>query len=605
MQGVEIFGQPAEIYAAGSRVSSIDSSFLSTYNSTSLAAALQARTPLYIKSYGVSGISSVSFRGTMASHTAVLWNGLNISSPSLGQTDLAALPLGGVGTIAIQHGGTGAMYGSGAIGGAILLTSPDYTSQGFSGELQQEAGSFGRYYSKATFNYGNDKFSVSAGGYRLQAENDFRYTDYASFGAPERKQEHAAILQYGFTQDLAWNLSTNSKLALHSWYTFADREPQASLGAAHNNSRQIDKNLRLLAEYTLGTNWGETSIKAGYFNDLLKYTATSINSIADIATYQLQAEQTYTYGRTWRLRGGINLQHFAANVDGYSQPEKENRASAFVLLRYDPIEALALSLNLRQAFAEGYNPNPTPTLGANYRFYSNNNHLFYLKGNVAGSYRVPTLNDRFWQPGGNPDLKSEQGWNYETGLQHEYTSGTLHLESEATVYYMLVDNWVQWVPTEQGFYTPKNLQKVRSQGIEISSSATKQLGKVSITAATGYTYTLSEQVKSYEGPEELHKQLAYVPLHKATGALSAAWQNWSLTGNVSYNGLRYTTSDNTTNLAAFTLLDLAASRKFILGSNTLQASVQANNLLNTEYQTMENMPMPGRNYAINFRFIIP
>ncbi len=604
LQGVEIFGKPAEVYAAGSRVSNIDSSFLSTYNSTSLAAALQARTPLYIKSYGVSGISSVSFRGTTASHTAVLWNGLNISSPSLGQADIAALPLGGVGAVAVQHGGAGATYGNGAIGGAILLTSPAYTSQGFSGELQQEAGSFGRNYSKAAFNYSNNKVTIGASGYRLQATNNFKYKDYATFGAPERRQDHAAILQYGFTQDAAWHISPESKLAFHTWYTFSDREPQASLGAAHNNSRQLDKNLRLLTEYTLGTNWGETSIKAAYFNDLLKYTNTSVNSNTDISTYQLQAEQTYTFGRSWSLRGGINLQHFAADVDGYGKPQEENRASAFALFRYDPAEPLELSLNLRQTFAEGYNPSPTPTLGANYKFYAKGHHLLYLKGNTSGSYRVPTLNDRFWQPGGNPDLKPEQGWNYESGLRHVYTSGDLLIESEATVYYMLVDNWIQWIPSEQGYYTPRNLQKVRSRGIELSSSASRKFGEVSVTATAGYTYTSSEQVKSYEGPEELHKQLAYVPLHKATALANASWRNWSLSGNMSYNGLRYTSSSNTTSLAAFSLLDLAASRKFILGSYALQVSAQANNLLNIEYQTMENLPMPGRNYAISLRFII-
>ena len=81
---VEVFGKPAEVFAAGSRVVSLDSSYLQTYSSASLADALQARTPLYLKSYGASGLSSVSFRGTSASHTAVLWNGLNISIPGVG-----------------------------------------------------------------------------------------------------------------------------------------------------------------------------------------------------------------------------------------------------------------------------------------------------------------------------------------------------------------------------------------------------------------------------------------------------------------------------------------------------------------------------------------
>ncbi|WP_238395663.1 hypothetical protein [Pontibacter pudoricolor] len=65
LRSVEVFGKPAEVYAAGSRVTTIDSAYRQTYNSSSLADALQARTPVYFKSYGVSGLSSVSFRGQM------------------------------------------------------------------------------------------------------------------------------------------------------------------------------------------------------------------------------------------------------------------------------------------------------------------------------------------------------------------------------------------------------------------------------------------------------------------------------------------------------------------------------------------------------------
>ncbi|WP_083674055.1 TonB-dependent receptor plug domain-containing protein [Pontibacter lucknowensis] len=605
LRTVEIFGKPAEVFASGSRVSTIDSSFIRTYASGTIADALQSRTPVFLKTNGASGISTPSFRGTSATHTAVLWNGLNISQPALGQSDLSLLPLSSIGSIAVQHGAAGAMYGSGAIGGAVLLNSPTRQEPGFGADVMQEAGSFGRYFSSAGVRYSGQKLSVALSGYRLAAENDFFFRDYGRIGAPARRQDQAQVAQHGFTQDLSWQLSSNTRLALHGWYTFADREVAPALGAANTNAEQLDRNLRLMAELNHSSNWGETSVKAAVFNDYLRYTDNNNYSTTDINTYQVQAEQTYTYARRWSLRGGLNLQHFDANVQGYGKQVTEDRASAFLLFRYDPGKRLDLSLNLRQAFVKGYNPTPAPTLGANWLMLQQGNHQLYLKGNVSGSYRVPTLNERFWQPGGNPDIKPEQGWSYETGLRHRYTLGSVQLDSELSVYRMLVDNWIQWMPITSSYWSPRNLQKVRSQGIELSSRASTVIGDWLLAVTGAYTYTSSEQVKAYEGNQELNQQLAHVPLHKAQLGADLTFRSWTLLGNITHTGLRYTDNSNAGSLPGYTLLSLALHRKFSLGQYQFVASVRSDNITDREYTVLENVPMPPRSFAASLRFIIP
>jgi vitamin B12 transporter len=605
LRTVEIFGKPAEVFASGSRVSTLDSSFVHTYTSGSLADVLQARTPVFLKTNGPSGIATPSFRGTGATHTAVLWNGLNISQPALGQNDLSLLPLSSIGSIAVQHGAAGATYGSGAIGGAIVLNSPTQQAPGFGAEALQEVGSFGRYFSSASARYGGQKLSVALGGYHLAAENDFSFRDYGRIGAPARRQEQAQVAQHGFTQNLNWQLSPNTRLALHGWYTYANREVPPALGAANTQAKQLDRNLRLMTELNHHSNWGETNVKAAVFNDYLRYTDNSNNAITDINTYQVQAEQTYTYAQRWSLRGGINLQHFEADVQGYGRQVSEDRASAFLLFRYDPTRRLDLSLNLRQAFVKGYNPTPAPTLGANWLILEHEKHKLYLKGNASGSYRVPTLNERFWQPGGNPDIKPEQGWSYEAGLRHRYTQGTVQVESEASVYRMLVDNWVQWMPMPSGFWSPRNLQKVRSQGIELSSRASTTLGDWRLATTGGYTYTSSEQVKAYEGSQELHRQLAHIPLHKVMVGTDLSFRSWTLLGNLTHTGLRYTDNSNAASLPGYTLLSLALHKKFTLSRYQFVASVRSDNATNQAYTVLENMPMPPRSLAASLRFILP
>ncbi len=42
-----------------------------------------------------------------------------------------------------------------------------------------------------------------------------------------------------------------------------------------------------------------------------------------------------------------------------------------------------------------------------------------LKASVSRNHKFPTLNDLYFLPGGNPDLKSEHGWSYDAGASFD------------------------------------------------------------------------------------------------------------------------------------------------------------------------------------------
>ena len=71
-----------------------------------------------------------------------------------------------------------------------------------------------------------------------------------------------------------------------------------------------------------------------------------------------------------------------------------------------------------------------PRLGLNLRLLQGS--TLHLKASAGRSFRVPTFNDRFWQPGGKPDLNPERGWTYDLGLRLEHRYG----QAEATVFFM-------------------------------------------------------------------------------------------------------------------------------------------------------------------------
>jgi iron complex outermembrane receptor protein len=81
-----------------------------------LSELLSRNTPVYIKHYGPGSMATASFRGTAASHTQVIWNGMKLNSPALGYTDLSLLPLFFTDEVYLLHGGSSLAKSSGALG---------------------------------------------------------------------------------------------------------------------------------------------------------------------------------------------------------------------------------------------------------------------------------------------------------------------------------------------------------------------------------------------------------------------------------------------------------------------------------------------------------
>jgi len=601
---VEIFGRPVTRYAAGSRITSLDSALLKTNNAGQLGEVLQFRVPIYLKNYGPGSLATAAFRGTSASQTAVLWHGFNINQPTLGQTDFSVIPVTAFSQVDVQYGSAGANYGTGAVGGAILLSSPASWGSGLKLRLQQDIGSFNHAFTSLSGSYGTGKIYLKTNVFRQSALNDFEYINFTKAGQPHEKQVNAATNQKGFTQDLDLKLGNHHTLSFRGWYTHNDSESQPNMTQANTQARRQDENLRLMAEWNHATDKiGKTAVRVAYFKDYMLYTDESTHSVADINTFQAQVEHTIIVQDKFTFKTGAEAQHFSGENSGYAQPVQEYRAALFGWMRYNPVARLNLSLNLRQSFVAGFNPPLTPTAGINFYLLDNAGTTLVLKGNMSRGYRAPTLNDRFWPPG-NAALKPENSWNYETGLQHTYKTNNFCLTSEATVYRLLVDNYIQWVPsTENGLWSPFNLKKVVSTGGELSSEASYTFPKTMLHAGFLYSYTRSEQKKTYlPTAEPLNQQLYYVPQHTLRGYTTMKYHTWLLSANVNFTGTRFTTPENDQWLPPYTLLNMALGKSFRINNYQFEIIGKVNNATNAIYQTLEYYAMPQRHYALSLRF---
>ncbi|MFC5268991.1 TonB-dependent receptor [Adhaeribacter terreus] len=600
---VEIIARKPETFAAGSRQTSIDSTFLKNNRSASLAEILQNATPVYVKTYGQGMLSSLAFRGTSASHTAVLWNGFNISLPTVGQLDFSLIPVSGLETVALQHGSAGSNFGSGAIGGSVLLNSAESFAPGLKVQAQQDLGSFGRKYSNLGGSYGWEKAGVATSVFRNSVRNDFAFINTAKFGKPEEKQQNAAVEQRGFTLNANWKPSEKSNLNWQNWYTDQENEVQPNMVVANTHAMMQNRNLRSTAVWNLRSGFGQTSVRGAFFHDFMRFSDDNQPaSDTDIKTYQAQAEHGFIIRGKLNLNVGADLQYFSGEVDGYKEPVSELRNSVFALLRYDLFEKLHLNLNYRQAFVPGFDPPPVPSIGFLYEFIQTEKNTVRWKGNIARGYRVPTLNDRYW-PTGNENLRPEDSWNYETGLQHRFSKNHFTSEAEITAYALHVNNWIQWLPTEATIWTPQNLKKVNASGLEFSGKITYRFSSWNLNLRGNYAYTRSVQKASYFiSDEPLNKQLVYTPLHTASALAGLGYKTWLLNLNGTFTGERFTDAENEIALPAFMLFHVSGSKTLEIGKCRFQVIGHINNLTNTVYQNLQYYAMPGRNYNVSLRF---
>ncbi|RTQ53252.1 TonB-dependent receptor [Hymenobacter gummosus] len=593
-------------YAAGSRFTSLDSAALAPYRSSTVAEALSARTPLYLRTYGPGQLASMSIRGTAARHTAVLWHGFSLNFPSLGQADLNLLPVAAAARIDVQHGPAAAQYGTGAVGGAVVLgTAPVARGTQVAGLL--EAGSFGALTLGLTGSDRTDRVSVRTSFQQRTAQNDYPYTVREFAGEVRRRQRNAALSQSSLTQDISVQLNPRAELFAAAWLTASDRQIQPALGIRDVHARQRDQSGRLVLGYRQRHARGETLVQAAWFGDAILYASDELaTSHSYTQVRQAQAEHTFRPRPNLQVRAGAEGQQFVARVDGYGGRITEWRGAAFALLRYDPTARLRLTLNARQAFIPNRRPPLAPTLGAEWQLWRTAGQQLWLKANAARSYRAPTLNDRYWRPGGNPDLKPELGLGYEAGLHHETALNAAHtllLQTELTAYRLVVDDWIEW-PQDPltGYYSPRNLRQVRTQGLEASSTLRWQLAAYQLSATGAYTFTQAQKTQGTPlDTDPVGRQLMYVPRHAAALNTDHRWRRWTLSTNASFTGVRFTDAAAVTELPAYAVLNASVGRELTAGRWQLTALLRGFNLTNQEYQNYAFHVMPPRAWALSLR----
>ena len=586
-----------ERYLDRNQVVAFDSTRLAEAAAYDLAGLLQNQTTAYARQYGP-GIATLSLRGTGSNHTAVLWNGLPMQYPSLGTVDFSTVPLLAFDAVELHKGAGGTEFGSGAVGGAVRLRNQRPQGHGFEGRLLSRMGTYGRglghHSQMLRLHEAGSRNSWRAG---VQYQNDG--ADYATGAHTESAFATASYYHHPEPEQGHW--------AAHLWHGHTFRNLPAPEGTADQKARQLDRQSRLALNYesaaTSAWRWKAT---AGYFRDELNYENNVLRSESAAHTVQGRAEVE------WRPREGLQLMAGAmprwvqADVTAYPQAQQRLEWGQYLWSRYQPNRHWLFSVKLRQELISGYDPPLTPSARVQYRFVPNRHVRARLFVRGARSFRVPSFNDLYWPGAGNPDLKPENGRQWEGGTAWDWLHDRHDVHVQLNAYTSRIRNWIQWQP-QTGGWQPFNAKQVRHQGMEASFRWRYQPeGAWSVGFQGDYGRTYAEVFESSNPalfPEG--RQLMYVPFDTYAGQLRLVRKAFRWTARYSYTGFRYTnpgTPDGylpAYNLWNFSIAWQPEKADFgPLGAN-VQLRIDVNNGFNHSYQSYSGYPMPGRNATLN------
>lgn len=605
---VQVIAKRKDYYSEDQKIMRLDSATLAQYKSNSLGELISIATPVHIKSYGAKGALAVpNFRGTSAQHTAVTWNGFPINTMTLGQCDLSLFPSEFADQVSLTHSAPASLYGSGTFGGAISMDNRVDWNKKQALSLSGQLGSWNNQRYGLEGAVGNKKVHYRLRGLYQEATNDFKYKDYHQFGQPIEKRRHNAVRNIGVMQNIFYKPTARSKFEAGLWYQYRNKELPDIMGVSgESHASQKDSVLRAYAGWKGVFDHSALQVRSAFFyhHQLYKEKENAGDDRymihSPITTKKWMNDLNYRYYLNNRMTLDLGLQysHMQADVDAYPKPVGEYRAALIGAFKYKN-KNLTANASVRQQLNSYNNPLPQFSLGANYRPVKN----LFVRTHFSTKYRLPTLNDKYWQPGGNKDLKPEHGWSGEIALGYVMDHNRLQAQTkmELTAYQSNIHELIEWVPMEgASLWHPINTSHAQTTGLEASLNHTFRWNQLELNIRSLYNYTRAKNLNKNQ-PEVYGKQLRYTPYHTFKNQLNTAWRQYNLGTSVRYTGKRYSTMDNDPAgmLEDYFLIDLSVSRKMQMKNIHGSLRLSVKNLLDRQYQIIANYPMPGRAYYIN------
>lgn len=541
--------------------------------------------------------ADISLRGGSFDQTAILLDGINLTSPHTGHYSFdIPVNLSDIERIEIVQGPSSMVYGASAFAGGVnIITKKDYKSNAFA---KLEGGMHGLFVAEARGAYqansSTHSFSV---GYK-QSDGYIRNSDYkiANLLWQSKFDINGSDVDFqAGLNDKAYGANTFYSAAYPNQFDNTQGIFMSVRGESHGKlkfiphiywSRHYDE-FQLIRE-------GTPDVPASYKNH--NYHRS------DVFGMNLHTQVASKWGIT-SFGGEFRNEGILSNVLGKPMEDtlgrytkSDNRTHISYFAEHNFIwEKLTLSLggllNYNTAIADRFDFYPA----LNGSFRATDRLSLYASWNKAT--RMPTFTDLYYTTKthiGNSNLKAEESEAFETGIKysHPVINGSL------AIFHMKGRNMIDWVKASpEALWESRNHTRLNKQGFEadlnLNLASWFGSGQPMRTLSFGYMYIDQERVEdelisNYTLNHLRHKVTAGLH-HVVAKQLSLSWHfRWQqrVGSYVQYVDLK---PGERMEYAPFALLDVKAN--YALPRANL--FLHANNIFNTTHVDFGNIPQPG------------
>jgi vitamin B12 transporter len=543
-------------------------------------------------SYGK--VSNLSIRGANANQVLILVDGVRVSSPTLGQTDLSDISPEQIDRIEVIRGPQSTLYGADAIGGVVNIITRKGSGRPFSAVVDNAVGNYDTMQNRLSASGAYKIFDYALSGLHFESNGQFKN---------DNNDMWAGNVRLGLT------LPLDSAVSVVYRYNKNDTgvpikavfpPPQPIDPIINPNAKQQTETTVLSVEArTRPVEWWES--RAGFG----RYTSNQgfqdppdpgfdfdvpIRSQVDVERLESQWLNSFFIGKwsTTTLGGG------------FRNEEGENKG-VFRADRQVPWGLLQQQLQFfeRLFITGGFRIEHDSQFGQ--ATTAQGSVLFVIKetgtrlrGGAGSGFRAPTFNDLFFPDFGNPDLKPERSTSWDVGVDQDLWNNRIRLR--ATYFHTnFTDAIVCCTPLPTAtFGGPFNAGRARSQGVEVG-------GDVDILpnliASVTYTYTDTDNFTT-------GRPLPRIP--RNAGSVGLTWQPLpSLSAFVQvYVVERQFDPVGDVYNSGYTRVDLGGTWRILSQTGVLQKlelTARVQNALNEKYAEVRGFPALGINALVGLR----
>jgi vitamin B12 transporter len=562
---------------------------------------LDNQSNISLKKYGEGQISTISVKGFNASQTNVVWNGVNINSPLLGQADMSTVSIGNNTSLKLQENNNDNIAGQ-----VSLKNNFDYRKK-LQLNVISSATSFGSFnqgvsfeFSKKRKVYSNSNASLS---YNL---NKYKYLNKSLANQEETYLKNAETMSFHFEQINGFKLKKNNEIRLFFKAFYADRNIAPTIYEFSSTKNQKDQ------LYLAKLEWQKSDFQKNYeliishsfVNQIQSVKLSKTSTAIKYGSYSMQSNIWFYKKLLKNFYFDFNINNILENgfSNNYNEAIWRNKLYLKPSLKYLFFKNLALKFSIAEIIVNSKLSQPLPAIEIKYA----QKHLpasIMLQFDYSRKAHFPSLNDLYWNPGGNINLKEEYAHNFNFNfiVQRNFkpfkNNHKFYFRNKIEIFNIYSENYIQWEPTEQGFWEPNNIGKVYSRGFTNDLTLKYTFDK-NWYIQNIFSYNLTRITKLKET-----EQLIYAPINSITNGTNIQTKWFNILVNQQFVSEKYTNYNNTLSLDKYYLLDLILSKEFKLNnSHKLYIAFEANNLLNETYFTYINRALPKRNFAIKLKY---